>query len=89
MPEVVFKDGPSGSWPSKGNRFQTYRRKQSEKMAKRQRDRYGPEPNKAVPNFNGVETESWREAQELAKQKIGPHAASTFTEKVSKEKPKV
>lgn len=64
---VIFKDGPSGSWPSKGERFKNFRRKKHEEMGKRQRDRYGEAP-KLVPNIGGVQTESWREQKELVKQ---------------------
>jgi DNA-directed RNA polymerase subunit RPC12/RpoP len=65
VPQIVFKDGPTGSYPSKGNRFKAYRNKQSEIMAKRQLDRYGP-PKQAIPNYKGNEVESWREAKSEA-----------------------
>ena len=85
VPQVAFKDGPSGSWPSKGQRFQNYRRQASEAAAKRQRDRFG-DTNKLVPNYNGKETESWREAQSEAVKERGAEAAASYTDKVVSEK---
>lgn len=82
---VILKDGPSGSWPSKGERFKNHRRKQSEVMSKKQVDRYGP-PKELTPNFQGQQTESWREAQNLAKKERGDASATTYEKRVSKEK---
>jgi hypothetical protein len=65
VPQIVFKDGPTGSWPSKGNHFKRFREKQSETMAKRQLDRYGP-PKQALPNYKGEETGTWEEAKSQA-----------------------
>lgn len=65
---AILKDGPTGSWPSKGNRFKNYRAKQSEKMKVRQKDRYGHLNRDCVPNYQGQQTENWREAQSLAMQ---------------------
>lgn len=85
VPQVAFKDGPSGSWPSKGQRFQKHRQQASEAAAKRQRDRFG-DVNKLVPNYNGKETESWREAQSEAVKERGVEAAASYTSKVAAEK---
>ena len=85
VPQVAFKDGPSGSWPSKGQRFQKHREQASEAAAKRQRDRYG-DFNKLVPNYNGKETESWREAQNEAVKERGVESANTYADKVAGEK---
>jgi len=84
--QVIYKDGPSGSWPSKGNRFQNYRREASEAAGKRQRDRFG-DTNKLVPNYNGKETESWREAQNEAVKERGAEASVSYEPLVQKEKP--
>lgn len=87
IPQVAFKDGPTGSWPSKGNHFKEYRRKQAEKMEKRQQERYGDAPKRgAVPNYNGKETGTWAEAQFQALKDKGAESAATFNDKVSQEK---
>lgn len=83
--QVAFKDGPSGSWVSKGLRFQKHRQVQNEAAAKRQRDRFG-DTNKLVPNYNGRETESWREAQNEATKERGVESAATYASKVQTEK---
>ena len=85
VPQVAFKDGPSGSWPSKGERFKKYRSQQDAKMRKRQFDRYGDVTAGAVPNYNGKDTGTWREAQFQAMKDKGAEAASTFNEKVKEE----
>lgn len=85
VPYVSFIDGVSGSWPSKGERFKKYRAQQSELAQKRQIDRHGPGLT-LTPNFNGHETESWREAQSVAEREAGPEVAATYSEKVIKEK---
>ena len=48
VPQFILKDGASGSWPSKGNRFKQFRAKASEAAAKPQRDRFGDD-HSAVP----------------------------------------
>jgi len=85
VPQFSFKDGPSGSWPSKGERFKNYRRKSSEAADKRSRERYGPTQG-SVPNFKGVQTESWAEAKEMATKELGPSSASTYDNKIKSEK---
>lgn len=84
VPFVSFLDGPSGSWPSKGDRFKAHRAKASEDAAKRQRDRYG-EVKGAVPNYKGQECESWREAQSEAVKEKGIEVAKTFESKIAEE----
>lgn len=91
--QFALKDGPSGSWPSKGNNFQAYRARRSDEMKRRQRDRYG-EPKKLIPNYKGQETGSWREAQSLAMSDKESHerrgvdsiaVGSTFNAKIAEE----
>jgi hypothetical protein len=82
----VLKDGPTGSWPSKGERFKQYRAKQSEAAGRRQQERFGHIRKDAIPNYNGQETESWKEAQVEAMRDKGVESASTFNQKVSEEK---
>lgn len=88
VPLVSFKDGPSGSWPSKGNRFKEYRAKQAAAAERRQNERYTVVKNGAVPNFKGQETGTWQEAQIAAMKESGPQSAATFNAKVAEEKNK-
>lgn len=94
VPQVAFRDGPTGSWPSKGDRFQNYRRKRDSEMKKRQLDRYGP-PKELIPNFAGQQTESWAEASSLASKDTNKSPAQrkesvkTFESRVKKEPKKI
>lgn len=88
VPLVSFKDGPSGSWPSKGNRFKAYRAQQAAAAERRQKERYTVVKNGAVPNFKGQETGTWKEAQVQALKESGPDSAATFNRKVAEEKSK-
>jgi hypothetical protein len=75
--QFALKDGPSGSWVSKGLRYQKYRAKQNELVGKRQRDRYG-EPKALIPNIDGKDTGTWEEAQNIALRDKGLESARTF-----------
>lgn len=86
--QFVLKDGPSGSWPSKGERFKKFRAKSSQSAARRQRERYG-ENTGAIPNYKGKEADSWQEARSEALRDAGPEVAATFDDKVSAESPKI
>lgn len=95
--QFALKDGPSGSWPSKGNRFKQYRANRSAEMEKRQVDRYGHLNRDAKPNYNGNITEDWREAQSLAMADKTTQEAkgtdsiavgATYNAKIAKEKKK-
>lgn len=79
----VLKDGPSGSWPSKGDRIKRQRIKASVDAKRRQDKRY-KNPS-LVPNFKGKQTESWREAREEALKDRGLDSAATYDQKVSSE----
>jgi hypothetical protein len=83
--QFVLKDGPSGSWPSKGNRIKEQMNKKNDQMIRRQRDRYG-EGQKAIPNFEGKETESWREAKNIAMKERGAQSAATYDKIIKKDK---
>lgn len=83
--QFALKDGPSGSWASKGIRFKNYRAKQNENMKKRQRDRYGHLSREAIPNYKGKETETWANARSEALKDKGPEVASTYNAKVASE----
>lgn len=86
VPHAILKDGPSGSWPSKGERIKKQRQKASEDAKRRQVDRFGKEPNKLVPNFEGKETGTWQEAQFQAQKERGEQSAATFEKRVTEEK---
>lgn len=86
VPLVSFIDGPSGSWPSKGNRFKKYREKAAADAQRRQDERFASLKGGAVPNYKGVETGTWRDAQVEALKDAGPEKASTFNAKVAEEK---
>ncbi len=91
--QFALKDGPTGSWPSKGNRFKAFRASQSKKMEKKQQDRYGHLNRDLVPNYGGQPTENWREAQDLAMKdkERNPDTlatAATYNGKIVKEKGK-
>jgi hypothetical protein len=82
-------DGPSGSWPSKGEHFKNYRNEQNEKAKRRQKDRYGHLNRDAIPNYLGRETSSWREAQSEAKKDRGEASARTYESKIKQSKKKI
>lgn len=81
--QFILKDGPSGSWPSKGERIKKQRAKASEAAGKRQQERY-KNPT-LVPNFQGKETGTWRDAQAEALKEKGPATAATYVDKVKTE----
>lgn len=90
----VLKDGPSGSWPSKGNRFKAYRTEQDKKAQRRQEERFGHLKKGCLPNYKGERAESWREAQAMAMADKESHearqtdslaVAATFTDKIAEE----
>ena len=85
VPQIVFKDGASSGWPSKANRFKGFRAKQSELMAKRQRDRYG-EPKKVIPNYKGEETGTWEEAKSQAISDKGLEVVPAYDAKIAEVK---
>ena len=84
--QFALKDGESGSWPSKGERFKKYRNEQNEKAKRRQKDRYGHLRRDAVPNYLGRETSSWREAQSEARKDRGEKSAMTYEPKIKQSK---
>jgi hypothetical protein len=95
--QFALKDGPSGSWPSKGNHFKNYRNQKAQEMERRQKERYGHINRDAIPNYQGQVTENWREAQDLAmkdkerQEKVGTDSlavASTYVPKIEAEKTK-
>ncbi len=80
----VLKDGESGGWATKTIKEKTYRSNRRDEMARRERDHvFKP---KLQPNYAGVETGTWREAQEMARKEGGNDSASSYDSLVSKEK---
>lgn len=84
IPQVVLKDGASGSWPSKGNRINQQMKKRSEAAGRRQRDRYGEAPT-ALPNYKGEIAPSWADARSEALIQGGSEQAATYNNKVKAE----
>lgn len=56
-----------GGTPSTHSREKENRRKHSEEMGRRQRERYG-EPAKIKPNIAGIETGTWENAHTIAQE---------------------
>jgi len=81
--EFVLKDGQSGGWASKTNRESNYRRARNKEMARREKDHVFK--SRLIPNVDGVEAPSWREAQDEVRRVKGPEAASTYESHVAKE----
>ena len=69
----VMKDGETGGFQSKALKENTYRAKRRVEMARRTREHVAPKH--LIPNYQGRETENWREAQEAAR-KEGGNAAT-------------
>lgn len=61
----VLKDGQSGGWTSKAGKENAYRKKRGAEMAQREKDHVFKSQLK--PNFNGVEMDTWKDAQEEAR----------------------
>jgi hypothetical protein len=78
-----FKDGESGGWASKAMKENAYRADRSQVMARRERDHVFK--NKLVPNYQGEETGTWREAQNEALKEGGDLSASTYEPLVQQE----
>lgn len=81
----VLKDGESGGWMSKATKENGYRAKRAATMAKRENDHvFKP---KLVPNYQGEETGTWKEAQEVARSKApgGDISAATYEPLVTRE----
>jgi len=81
----VLKEGESGGWASKSIKENTYRMQRRETMAKREKDHVFKSSLQA--NYEGVETGTWREAQELARKEKGEASATTYDGLVKQERP--
>jgi hypothetical protein len=80
----VLKEGESGGWASKSIKENEYRAKRRDVMARRERDHVFK--NTLQANYDGVETGSWRDAQELARKEKGSEAAASYDPLVTREK---
>jgi len=63
----IMSDGESGGWTSKAGKENAYRRRRNEEMKQRERDHVFK--SRLQPNYQGQETETWVEAQALAREK--------------------
>lgn len=92
--QFVLKDGMlSGGWTSKALKENKYRAAHRQVMARREKDHvFTP---KLQPNYKGMETGTWKDAQEAARaevtsdygsKKIGDAAAKTYEPLVTKDK---
>lgn len=54
-------DGPSGGWTSKAAKENNYRKSRNVDLDRRTRDHVSKK--NLVPNYNGIETPTWRDAQ--------------------------
>lgn len=94
IPQIAFKDGPSGSWPSKGERYKKYRANRTAQVKRKQFDRYGA-PKELIPNYQGNQTENWSEARNMAIQDKDKDlsdrlaSAKTYETRVKKEPKKI
>jgi hypothetical protein len=80
---MVLVDGDSGGWASKAIAERGYRAKRREEVGRRQAENVLT-PS-LVPNYEGQDTGTWREAQEEARKAGGDAAAETYDPLVSKE----
>jgi len=79
----VLKEGESGGWASKSIKENAYRKKRRQEMARREKDHVFKAS--LQPNYDGTETGTWREAQELARKEKGDGSAQTYDPLVKKE----
>lgn len=84
--DFILRDGPTGSWPSKGGRIKAQRMKASQDAASRQKKRFGNLNTKAIPNYKGNEASDWTEAKEMAAKDVGAEKAAVYDFKIAEEK---
>ena len=78
----IFKGGT----PSINDREKRLRKKKSEKLRKKQEEHRADSPH-VQPNISGVQTDSWLDAQKMAKEAGMNHESYTpFVEKEKKKK---
>lgn len=79
----ILREGESGGWASKSIKENNYRKKRRQEMARREKDHVFK--STLQPNYKGVETGTWKEAQELARKSVGSESATTYEPLVKKE----
>jgi hypothetical protein len=72
----ILKEGESGGWATKSIKENAYRKQRRIDVGKKEKDHVFKA--QLQPNFDGVETGTWREAQELARKEKGDASASTY-----------
>ena len=72
----IFNDGESGGWQSKAIKENKYRKDHWGVMGRKKKDHVFQQ--KLIPNFDGKETSSWREAKADAVKELGPSAAKSY-----------
>lgn len=80
----ILKEGESGGWASKSIKENAYRKNRIPLLTQRRKDHV--RTSKLQPNYHGVETGTWKEAQEVARTEKGNSAASSYDSLVSKER---
>ena len=95
--QFAIKDGPSGIAPSKALRLKNHFARNSERVGKKQEERYGHLKKGSIPNYQGQQTDNWREAQSMAMQdkerlseerKDSLEVAATYNDKINSENTK-
>jgi len=79
----VLKDGVSGGWATKAGKENKYRKDRRQEMARREKDHVFK--SRLIPNVDGVEAHTWKDAQDEVRRVKGPEAASTYESHVAKE----
>jgi hypothetical protein len=79
---LIMKEGESGGWASKALKENAYRKKRRQEMARREKDHVFK--NSLQPNYEGVETGSWKEAREMARKEKGVASASSYDSLIKK-----
>ena len=80
----ILRDGESGGWAGKAIKENKLRARRREILAKRERDHVFK--NKLQPNYEGMETGSWKETQAFVRDRHGEASASTYDSFVQREK---
>jgi len=79
-----------GGTPAIHDREKRNRKKRSVEMDKRQRARYGEAASRIHPNVAGVRTDSWTDAQKMAKEAgMNSESYKPWVEKEKKDKKKL
>ncbi len=80
----VLKDGESGGWQGKAIKENKLRARRREILAKKEKDHVFK--NSLIPNYEGMDTGTWKETQKFVRNELGEAAASTYNPLVRQEK---